>query len=89
MLRGYQRRLVMIRTKESRIFESAFFILRSGTAQIAQCEMVDEARRIIEECGMPRKKAVRLTFGHILLSSGICFFLGAAVVGAVWIMRAL
>ena len=27
MLRGYQRKLIMIRTKESSIFESAFFIL--------------------------------------------------------------
>ena len=89
MLRGYQRKLVMIRTKESSIFESAFFILRSAAVNTAQVEMVAEANKILEECNQPRRKEKRLLFRHMLISSGISFLLGAALVGAVWLVRVM
>lgn len=90
MLRGYQRKLIMIRTKESSIFESAFFILRgsSSTGAVSD-EMVAEANRIIEECNLPRKKQKQITFKHILITAGISFLLGAVLVGSMWIMIAM
>ena len=80
----------MIRTKESSIFESAFFILRgsSSTGAVSD-EMVAEANRIIEECNLPRKKQKQITFKHILITAGISFLLGAVLVGSMWIMIAL
>lgn len=89
MLKGYQRRLVMIRTCESKIFESAFFILRSASMGVSKVEMVDEAKRIIEECNLPKRRAKRLTFKHILASMGLGFLLGAAALGAVWVVCTL
>lgn len=76
----------MIRTKESSIFESAFFILRSSSsARAMNDEMVSEANRILEECNLPQKKTKQVTFKHILLAAGISFLLGAMLVGAIWI----
>ena len=44
MLKGYQRKLIMIRTKESSIFESAFFILRQASCDSGKNgEMINEA----------------------------------------------
>lgn len=82
MLKGYQRKLVMVRTKNSKIFESAFFILRSSAA-VTHADMVDEANRILNECGEPRRR-IKPHVRHILTAAGISFLLGAAIVGAVW-----
>lgn len=80
----------MIRTKESSIFESAFFILRSSSSHGKMSEeMVAEANRIIEECNLPKRKRKTVALKHILLAAGISFVLGAFLVGGVWIMTAL
>ena len=80
----------MIRTKESSIFESAFFILRSSLSNGRMSdEMVSEANRIIEECNLPKNKRNALTLKHILLVGGISFILGAILVGGIWIMTVL
>ena len=89
MLKGYQRKLVMIRTGRSKIFESAFFILRSGSVSLPQDEMVNEAKRLIEECNLPRKRAKKLSFKHVLLSFFLGLLLGAVALGAMWLTCAL
>ena len=88
MLRGYQRKLVMIRTKNSKVFESAFFIMRSASS-VTHREMVDEANRILAECGDSRKKGRKLWDRHIWMALGIGFLLGAISLGAVWLAVAL
>ena len=81
MLKGYQRRLIMIRTKESRLFESAFFILRQAPRGALEQtdDMISEAKRIIGESGRGNKKR---SFGskHILMAAGIGFLTGAGVI---------
>ena len=85
MLKGYQRKLIMIRTNDSDIFESAFFILRSATCEKGkQAEMVSEANRILQESdGVKKKKSFKAR--HLLLMLGIGFLLGSAALGAVWL----
>ena len=90
MLRGYQRKLIMIRTKESSIFESAFFILRGSFGdKPLDGDMIAEANKIVEECNHPRKIAKQLGFKHIMAALGIGFVLGAAVIGIAWITAVL
>ena len=90
MLKGYQRKLIMIRTRESSVFESAFFILRGTSSTCAVSgEMITEANKIIEECNLLRKKTKELGVKHILTSLGIGFALGAVTVGVFWISFAL
>ena len=80
----------MIRTAESKIFESAFFILRASSAEKrSEVEMVAEAGRIIAECNLPKRKKRIADFGHIMAAAGIGFLLGAVTVGAAWIMAVM
>lgn len=90
MLRGYQRKLIMIRTDKSELFESAFFILKSeASVKQASNEMISEANKILEECNLPKKKTKSVAFKHIFITSAISFVLGAALVGGIWAMLTL
>lgn len=84
MLKGYQRKLIMIRTNDSDMFESAFFILRSAVCEKGnRAEMVSEANRILQESnGIKKKKSFKAR--HLFLMLGIGFLLGSAALGAVW-----
>jgi hypothetical protein len=86
MIKGYQRALIMIRTKESSFFESAFFILRKPACTYSRKdEMISEATRIINENEQSEKKKRELKIRHILIFAGIGFLVGAMTVGAVWL----
>ena len=86
MLKGYQRKLVMIRTKDSSIFESAFFILRSTALREERGgDMITEANRILEDNDQKKKRPRSFSARHIFISLGIGFALGSALVGTVWI----
>lgn len=86
MLKGYQRRLIMMPTKGSSLFESAYFILRKDTElrTPTQNEMLCEATRILEENALPRKRKP-LGHKHLLAALTIGFFLGVIATGAVWL----
>ena len=87
MLKGYQRRLVMIRTKDSSIFESAFFILRSTALhKEGGGDMISEANRILEANDQKKKRKRHFDARHILISLGIGFLLGGILVGIVWLL---
>lgn len=80
----------MIRTKDSRVFESAFFILRGSSCNAgAEGDIISEANRILEESNAPHVKKSVLKFKYIFMAAGIGFILGAALLGAVWIVVAL
>ena len=50
MLRGCQREMIVLQTRESPLFESAYFVLRRGGACVPrEGEMLAEASRIIGE----------------------------------------
>ena len=90
MLRGYQRKLIMIRTRESGIFESAFFILKSSSCdKFKEEEMVAEANRIIEESSVAKRKRKSFELKHIFKASVISFLAGVAVLGGIWIASVL
>ena len=85
MLRGYQRKLIMIRTNDSSVFESAFFILRGANCENENSvEMVSEANRILRESDTGKKKK-SFRVRHLFFCFGIGFLLGASVLGLVWL----
>lgn len=50
MLRGCQREMIVLQTRESPLFESAYFVVRRGGARLPrEGEMLVEASRIIGE----------------------------------------
>ena len=57
MLKGAQKRMVMLRTPNNSIFEAAYFILRDDTdvpAKGKQPTMLEEANRILDQSFTPR-----------------------------------
>ena len=86
MLKGYQRRLIMMPTKGSPLFETAYFILRKDTDTKSpnQNEMLCEATRILEETAHAARTP---TFKrrHIAIALGIGMLIGALTVGILWI----
>ncbi len=59
MLKGAQKRMIVVKTANSRVFEEAYFVMRTDTVS-ADGDMVGEANRIIENCsGTRREKKMR------------------------------
>ncbi len=58
MLKGIQKRMIMVRTDHSSLFETAYFVLRNDDAPVATDEnaMIREANRILAESALSGKK---------------------------------
>ncbi len=86
MPKGCQRRLIMMPTKNSPLFETAYFILRreTETKTPRPNEMLYEATRILEE-NTPGKPRKQLGLCHLALAFFIGFFAGALLLGGIWL----
>ena len=49
MIKGCQREMIVLQTRESALFESAYFVLRRGCDATARGDMLAESNRIIGE----------------------------------------
>lgn len=90
MLRGLQKKMIVIRTQDSRMFEEAYFVMRGDGVSPAdrQGDMLAEAYRIINgSLPSPEEKAPP-TSRLRPLRQWLWFLLGAAVgagsMGALW-----
>ena len=79
----------MIRTKESSIFESAFFILRGSPKDGTESDMIAEANRILRASGGEGMGARCFKVRHIIGALGIGFLAGVMLIAAFWIASAL
>ena len=48
MIKGCQKEMIVLQTRGSSLFESAYFVLRPGRSATAQGDMLAESNRIIE-----------------------------------------
>ena len=87
MLKGYERKLIMIRTKNSAFFESAFFVIKGDACKGRgnRAGMVEEARRILKESGETRTQK-RKGINRAGLAFIVGSVLGGALVLAVWLL---
>ena len=89
-LKGYQRRMIMLRTHDSTLYESACFIMKGDAEARAPSkgEMLSEAMRILETSGMVKKPR---TFGvrHLVLVFFGGLLLGALIVALVMLFRVM
>lgn len=87
LLRGCHRRMICIKSANSRLFDEAFFVLREESATVGEGDMLAEANRILQDHLLPvrrsapaERRAVRrrcllaFLFGA-LLSALLCFAL--------------
>ena len=59
MLKGCQKQLVMLKTGENSVFESAWFVLREEHINVAYDDMIAEANRIVTGGLSPKYKQKR------------------------------
>ena len=84
MLRGYRREMIVMHTKESPLFESAYFVLRRDREESPALDMVSEANRIIGEGGACLGRKRRRRGAWLLLLGAL---LGALFVGGIfWVI---
>lgn len=85
MLKGYERRLIMIRTKNSAFFESAFFVVKGDACRARgdRVGMVEEARRILKESGEVHKSDRKRW--RVPLAFLVGFILGGVVMLFLWL----
>ena len=75
MLKGCQREMIVLQTRESPLFESAYFVLRKGRRHPPAGDMLAEANRIVGAGSdyMTRRRRGRWLipfFGGLLLGGG-------------------
>ena len=90
MLKGYQRKLIMLQTHGSELFETAYFVLKEDAERRRpnQCEMLTEAKRIVEENSFTGRRKDNESYPALLVFV-LGAFLGAFAVGAIWLSSLL
>jgi hypothetical protein len=83
MIKGCQREIIVMKTQESKLFESAYFVLRRQNKIPEKCDMVAEANRLIggrasAPCTPKRSGRGRLLLflTGVLLGCGVGLLLG-------------
>ena len=79
MIKGAQKRMIVVRTADSPIFEEAYFVMRNGKGR-DECDMIDEANRIIDSSGARRREKRRDPSRTLIFT--ICSFIGGSVIGS-------
>ena len=91
MIKGIQRKMVLIRTPDSKLFEEAHLVLRldGGETPAREGEILNEANRIVERAGLGLSRS-RRSRGRGALGGRLGFLLGGLVggglVGALWLL---
>ena len=75
MLKGCQKQLVVLKTGENSVFESAWFVLREACNHVAYDDMIAEANRIVAG-GLSQKYMRRRRF-----RGGVFWMLLGALLG--------
>lgn len=78
MVKGCERRVVIYKSKNSRYFTEAHFIMKEGLEldRESKRDIIDEANRIVRECSFDKRKRVNkkaAALRVILVISGFVF----------------
>ncbi len=83
MIKGCQREMIVLQTRESPFFESAYFVLRRGRTAPQRGDMLAESNRIVEE-GRGYLLRRRKKSGLLPFLAG--FLLGGALLGTLMLI---
>lgn len=92
MIKGVQRKMIVVKTDKSNVFETAYFVLRSdaGKEDREARDMLSEANRIVNESTEKKRPRERKNkrFGRF---AAFCFFLLGIIFGTgssflVWLL---
>ena len=80
-MKGCQKNVILVKGKESELFEEAYFIMKETEKPHRNADIVAEARRIIETEDMSASPiSVKLNRKKKL----VCFFIGIGVASLMW-----
>lgn len=90
MIKGCQKKIILLKNTGSDFFEEAYFILKDGAlpSSATENDMIREASRIISEsqlssyCAKTRSRGIRQRIAYCLLGAGGC---GAFIGFLVWL----
>lgn len=80
MIKGVQRRIVVVKTADSPIFEEVCFVMRRDVKGRGG-DMVTEANRIINGCGAGKTQSRKMRIGKWAYIAGS--FVGGGAVGGI------
>ncbi|MBE6584795.1 MAG: hypothetical protein E7649_07495 [Ruminococcaceae bacterium] len=80
MVRGAQKQMIVVKTQDSAVFEEAYFVVRRN-AVAGRMDMIAEANKIIEACGIGGKVKRKLDIKLFMIALGT--FVGGGAIGAI------
>jgi hypothetical protein len=90
MLKGTQKRMVVLRTADSTLFEAAYFVLRDTEKADTQSSVLEEANRILEKSFTPQNaKQTRRAARARRRRAALLFLLGMICGMALCVLAAL
>lgn len=78
MLKGAQKKMIVVKTGDSKVFEEAYFVVRND-ALCSGGDMVGEANKIIDSCGAKKKDRKIKSLSMPIIS--VCAFIGGSLFG--------
>lgn len=87
MVKGTQKQMVVLKTRNSVYYEQAYFVLREGRERCegARESMMEEANRILDECAlMPQPRSRRRLSHRLCFALGM--LLGSGILGSIWLL---
>ena len=80
MLKGAQKKMIVVKTADSRLFEEAYFVVRND-ALCSGGDMVCEANKIIDGCDAKKKNANKPRVSLPLVA--VSTFIGGGALGSI------
>ncbi len=87
LLKGCQKKIIRLESRDSRLFDEAFFVLRDDVPTPATGDMVAEANRILEENMLTPKRRRHAAFLSWVVRAA--FFLAGGVATAAILLLCL
>ena len=87
MVRGCQKKIIYVKNTDSKVFDEAYFILSNKIPEATEeCDMVEEANRILGECGyIKEKKRIFATIKNVFKDKIPILFTGI-IIGIVLVL---
>lgn len=80
-VKGISRQVIVVQSPDPKLFEQAIFILKEGSSEVTDEQLLQEANRLIH---YPRGKKSRYKWQELVLIGA-----GAGATGLVWLMTLL
>ena len=87
MVRGCQKKIIYVKNTDSKVFDEAYFVLSDKIPEATEeCDMVEEANRILGECGYIKEKRKIFATVKKILTENIPILFTGIIIGIVLVL---